>query len=114
MYEDALIVVGVELGSTRLVIMDSGCSSDIHPLNLAQALFPGKVRNLIKPITFETASTPITCTKGASVRYGRWDIAVEVSLSPGSPSLISIGQRVMEAGMSFIWMNGGLCAIGVW
>ena len=29
---------------------------------------------------------------------------MDVSLSKGAPSLISIGQRVMETGMSFFWM----------
>ena len=38
-------------------------------------------------------------TKGATV-------ALDVCLSPGAPSLLSVGQRVMEAGMSFFWMAG--------
>ena len=105
-HKNGLIVTGMELGNTRLAIMDSGCSSDTHPLDVAEKVFPGKILPLIKPITYETAGSPITCTKGATVRYGKWDIAVEVSLSPGCPSLISIGQRVMQAGFSFFWMRG--------
>ena len=105
-YKSGMVVTGKELGDTRLAIVDSGCSADTHPLDIAEHCFPGKVVPLIQPITYDTASTPITCTKGATVRYGKWDIAVEVSLSPGSPSLLSVGQRVMQAGFSFIWMRG--------
>ena len=48
----------------------------------------------------------MVCSKGAAAKYGVWDIPLDVCLSPGSPSLISVGQRVMEAGMSFFWLAG--------
>ena len=105
-WEAVFLVEGLELESTRLAIMDSGCSSDTHPLCLAKIRFPGKLRTLVNPITFDTASTPITCTQGCTVKYGPWDIAIDASLSLGATSLIPIGQRVMDAGMSFFWMAG--------
>ena len=48
----------------------------------------------------------MVCSKGATVKYVAWDIPLDACLSPGSPSLISVGQRVMEAGMSFFWLAG--------
>ena len=90
----------------RLAIVDSGCSSDTHPIDLALRKFPKKIRNLIKSIQFDTAADPIICDKGATVKYDIWDVPLDVCLSPGSPSLISVGQRVMEAGMSFFWLAG--------
>ena len=101
-----IIVTGWEMDPVRLAIVDSGCSSDTHPIDLALRKFPKKIRNLIKPIQFDTAADPIICDKGATVKYGVWDFPLDVCLSPGSPSLISVGQRVIEAGMSFFWTAG--------
>ena len=94
------------MNPVRIAIIDSGCSSDTHPHELAVKQFPTKIRKLMKPIQFDTAADPILCTNGATVKYGPWDVPLDVCLSPGSPSLISVGQRVMEAGMSFFWVAG--------
>ena len=88
-------VTGWEMDPVRLAIIDSGCSSDTHPIDLAFSKFPRKIRDLIKSIKFGTAAEPVVCNKGAIVKYGLWDIPLDVCLSPGSPSLISVGQRVM-------------------
>ena len=90
----------------RLAIIDSGCSSDTHPIDLAKRKFPNKIDKLITPIKFETAAEPVVCDRGATVTYGSWDVPLDVSLSPGFPSLISVGQRVMVSGMSFFWLAG--------
>ena len=100
------IVTAWEMDLVRLAIVDSGCSSDTHPIDLALAKFPKKIRDLIKSIQFDTAAAPIICGKGATVKYSIWDIPLDVCLSPGAPSLISVGQRVMEAVMSFFWICG--------
>ena len=101
-------MLGIELGNGRLAILDSGCNSDTHSLKAVKTFRPGKLRTLMEPITFSTASTPITCDQGCTVKYGPWDLSIDTSLSPGdnTPSLISIGQRVMDAGMSFFWIAG--------
>ena len=70
-WKSALIVSGCEMGRTRIAIMDSGCSSDTHPLEIAQNCFPEKIQKLLRAITFETANQPITCTLGCTVRYGK-------------------------------------------
>ena len=43
-WEAAFLVEGMELGLNRLAIMDSGCSSDTHPMCLA------KLRTLVNPV----------------------------------------------------------------
>ena len=101
-----MIVTGWDMDPVRFAIVDSGCSSDTHPIDLALARFPKKIRGLITSIQFDSGAAPIVCEKGATVKYGIWDIPLDVCLSPGSPSLISVGQRVMEAGMSFFWLAG--------
>ena len=68
--------------------------------------FPTKVRRLIKSISFKTAANDVVCTKGPTVQFGPWVVALDVCLSPGAPSLLSVGQRVMEAGVFFFWMSG--------
>ena len=105
-YRSGMIVTGKDIGNTRLAIVDSGCSADTHALDVAERNFPDKIVPLLNPITYQTASTPITCTKGCTVRYQKRDIAVECSLSEGTPSLLSVGQRVMQGGFSFLWMRG--------
>ena len=100
------LVTGWEMNPLRPAIIDSGCSSDTHPISIATKSFPEKIRPLIKPIQFDTAADPVTCKHGATVKFGVWDIPLDVCLSPGDPSLISVGQRVMEAGMSFFWIAG--------
>ena len=40
-------VTGWEMNPVRLAIVDSGCSSDTHPIDLALAKFPKKIRDLI-------------------------------------------------------------------
>ena len=100
------LVTGWDMDPLRPAIIDSGCSSDTHPMVLATKKFPEKIRPLIKEIQFDTAADPVTCKHGATVKFGVWDIPLDVCLSPGDPSLISVGQRVMEAGMSFFWLAG--------
>ena len=103
---DKYLVTGWEIDPVRIVIVDSGCSSDTHPEDLAKQKFPQKIGTLMKPIQFDTAADPILCTNGATVKFGVWDVPLDVCLSPGAPSLLSVGQRVMEAGMSFFWIAG--------
>ena len=43
-----------------------------------------KIHKLIKPIKFETAAEPVVCDQGATVKYGTWDVPLDVSLSPGA------------------------------
>ena len=105
-YLDADVAKGEEMSPTRLAIVDSGCSGDTHPVDLALKMFPKKIRKLIKAIVFETATEHVSCSQGARVQFGPWDVALDVSLSPGSPSLISIGQCLMEASMSLFWLAG--------
>ena len=97
----ALVGRGPRVGQYPIV-----CSSDTHLLDVIWQRFPQKVRTLINSITFETANKPIKCTKGCTVKYGAWDVLIDVSLSFGAPSSLSIGHRVMEAGMSCFWMAG--------
>jgi len=65
-----VLVIGWEMDPVRLAIVDSGCSSDTHPVDLALRKFPKKIRNLIKSIQFDTAAEPIVCNQGATVKYG--------------------------------------------
>ena len=51
-----VLVTGWERDPVRLAIVDSGCSSDTHPVDLVLRKFPKKIRNLIKPIQFDTAA----------------------------------------------------------
>ena len=92
----ALIVQACELDTTRLAIVDSGCSSDTQPIDLAFRQLPLKVCKLIKSIASETAADPVACSKGATVQFGPWDVPLDVCLSPSSPSLISVGQCVCK------------------
>ena len=104
--ESKLVVQGHEMDSNRLAIIDSGCSSDNPPIDLALHIFPTKIHQLIKSIAFETAANDFVCARGATVQFGPWDVALDVCLSPGAPALISVGQRVMETGMSLFWLPG--------
>lgn len=99
-------MTGWEMDPIRLAIVDSGCSSETHPVDLALARCPKKIRDLIKSIQFDTVAAPILYEKGATVKYGIWNVPLDVCLPPGFPSLLSVGQRVMEAGMSFFWICG--------
>ena len=104
-HHDSIVPVW-EIDPVRLAIIDSGCSSDTHPIDLANRKFPNTIHKLIEPIKFETVADPVICDKGATVKYGSCDVPRDVSLSLVSPSLISVGQRVMEAGISFFWLAG--------
>ena len=100
------LVTGWGIDPARLAIIDSGCSSDTHPIDLTLSRPPRKFRDLIKSIKFGTVANPVVCSKDATVKYGAWGVPLDVCLSPGSLSFISVGQRVMEAGMSFFWLAG--------
>ena len=67
------MVTGWEIDPVRLAIIDSGCSSNTHPIDIALSRSPRKFRDLIKSIKFETAADPVVCSKGATVKYGAWE-----------------------------------------
>ena len=70
----------VDLGMTRVSIVDTGCSGDTHSWELAKSAFLWKIRKLLKAVTFNTAALPIKCTEGARVQLGPWDVPLDVQL----------------------------------
>ena len=66
---DATVIVW-KMDFVRVAIVDSGCSSDIHPIDFVLAKFPKKIRDLIQSIQFDTDVAPIICEKGATVKHG--------------------------------------------
>jgi len=99
------VIMGEKFGVRRVFVMDTGCSSDSAPLADAIEFFPYAIRKLWKKITFQTASSPITCNNGVRVRVGVWDVPIDTTLSTGNPNLVAVGLRTMGVGMTFVWVG---------
>ena len=73
--------------------------------NLVDGRMPGYIRDLIKPTNINTANGAAKVSKGVRVRTAPWDCVTDAILMDNSPNLNSVGQRVLNAGFSFLWIK---------
>ena len=57
------MVAGWEIDPVRMAMIDSVCSSDARPIDLALNRSPRQIRDPIKSIKFETAADPLSAAR---------------------------------------------------
>ena len=104
-HKDVPFIVGANLSSSRMVLIDTGASYDMINRSLVEGRLPECVRDLIKPTNINTANGQAKVNMGVRIKTGPWDCVTDAILLNDSPNLNSVGQRVMNAGFSFIWVE---------
>ena len=99
------VVSGSEISSSRMIFIDTGATYDMINRTLVQGRMPQAVRDLIKPTRINTANGKACVREGIRVRTAPWDCVADAVLMDDSPNLNSVGQRVLNADFSFIWIK---------
>ena len=90
----------------RVYILDSGASSNVIKQHDCTGALRRFVRQIINPINYDTAKGSITAAKGLRMQIAPWDVPCEVVIMQDCPDLVSMGERCMEGGFSYIWVHG--------
>ena len=98
-------VVGKDLSSTRLIIVDTGATYDMANKEIVEKLFPECIRNLHKKTIINIANGKAYVEHGVKIRSGTWDCVADNIMMPNCPNLMSVGQRVLNAGFTHIWVR---------
>lgn len=96
---------GADLSNSRMVLMDTGASYGMLNRALAEGRMPESVRKLIRPADVNTANGKTKVSAGIRIRSGPWDCITDALLLNNSPNPSSVGQRVLNAGFTFIWVR---------
>jgi hypothetical protein len=88
-----------------LWLVDTGCGHDLVSHEIAK-LCKCKFISLENPITFQTANGDAPSTHSAAIRFGELDETIEPYVLNETPSVISVGNRTMNQGYSFVWNAG--------
>ena len=89
----------------RVFIVDSGTTTNVMCEKIAQNTLRDFVRNTRFRLEFDTANSSVTTSEGLRAQIGTWDKAADYVLMKDSPELISVGERVMFAGFSNVWIT---------
>ena len=86
--------------------MDSGASvSCMRDKEFRRA--PNKfVRKTDCIVDFETANDSVSADDGIRASIAPWDVDTDYVLMSTSPNLLSLGEKCMKHGFSFVWVAG--------
>ena len=90
-----------------VILIDSGATYDTLSEASASQTVSWFSRRLDKPIDFDTCGGPYTSTHGAKCHIAPWDMVSEFVFMD-SPDLISMGQRCLFGGFTFVWVESKL------
>ena len=109
-HKDVPYMIGANLSSSRMVLIDIGASYDMINRNLVDGRMPEYIRDLIKPTNINIANGKAKVTKGVQIKTGPWDCVIGAILLDDSPNLNSVGERVLNASFTFIWVRDAFLA----
>ena len=89
-----------------MVIIDTGASNNTLNAKKAKKNLSKFVEDTAFELEFDTANGTSTADAGMRVRVGAWDANCDYVLMDDSLELISVGERTMCCGFSFLWVTG--------
>ena len=90
----------------RLWIIDSGASTGVINDSLARETWKKFIRDTKEEMVFDTANHAVSTSKGLRVRLANWDMPSDYVIMKGSPELVSMGEKCMFQGFSYLWVAG--------
>ena len=88
-----------------LWLVDTGCSHDLVSSTKVK-LSGGEARRLEKAVIFQTANGDTPGTHVAPISFRELNETIEPYVLKETPSVISVGDRTMNKGCSFVWKAG--------
>ena len=89
----------------QMFIIDSGASSNVLPRARVEEGLADKIGDTLRQLSFETANSRVTCSQGIRAQVAPWDTTAEWICMENTPELISLGERCMVHGFTFIWVK---------
>ena len=93
------------LGASDLWLVDTGCGHDLVSANNAK-LSKGKKITLENQVAFQTANGDAPSTHSSQIFIEELSEMIEPFVLKDTPSVISVGDRTMNKGCSFLWIAG--------
>ena len=90
----------------RVLIIDSGSTANVLNKDKVKARNKELLRPTVHRLTFDTANSQTCVNRGLRARVGEWDCEADYVLMDDSPELLSLGERCMNAGYTFVWVEG--------
>jgi hypothetical protein len=88
----------------RLVIIDTGSSSNANNSKLVKQSPDRFIQETEFKQEYDTANGISETSAGIRVQIGTWDGPCEWLMMEDSPDLLSVGERCMFAGFTFVWV----------
>ena len=88
-----------------LWLVDTGCGHDLASITNVK-LSKGETKRLEHAITFQTASGDTPSTHVAPIFFSELNETIEPYVLKETPSVMSVGDRTMHKGCSYIWKAG--------
>ena len=88
-----------------LWLVDTGCGHDLVSSTNAK-LSGGETRRLDRAVIFQTANGDTPSTHVAPIPFRELSETIEPDILKETPSVISVGDRTMNKGCSFVWKAG--------
>ena len=93
------------LGASDLWLVDTGCCHDLVSASNAK-LSKGRNKLLDSPVTFQTANGDAPSSHSSQIWIDELNEMIEPYILQDTPSVISVGDGVMNKGCSFLWIAG--------
>ena len=93
------------LGASDLWLVDIGCGHGLVSATNAK-LSKGEKRALENQVTFQTANGDAPSTHSSQIFIEELNEMIEPFILKDTPSVISVGDRTMNKGCSFLWIAG--------
>lgn len=90
----------------RIIIIDSGSSTNVLSEDVAEQTLSRFIGDIDVDMELETANDVTSTSSGIRLQIAQWDMPTDYVLLDSSPELISMGERTMLAGFTFIWVAG--------
>ena len=93
------------MGVSDLWLVDTGCGHELVSANNAK-LSKGKKITLESQVTFQIANGDAPSTHSSQIFIEELSEMIEPYILKDTPSVISVGDRTMNKGCSFLWIAG--------
>ena len=90
----------------RIIIIDSGSSTNVLSEDVAEQTLSRFIGDIDVDIELDTANDVTSASRGVRLQIAQWDMPTDYVLLDSSPELISMGERTMLAGFTFVWVAG--------
>ena len=90
----------------RIIIIDSGSSTNVLSEDVAEQTLSRFIGDIDVDMELETANDVTSTSRGVRLQIAPWDMPTDYVLLDSSPELISMGERTMLAGFTFVWVAG--------